>query len=97
MTNTGPISVYRGNRHTGKRHNLTSQSDLAEKYRHVYSASGVLGLMDDALWASERIPDTITPFEAANEFCSFSLPKLREPEEKAGGKSMSVPRWFARS
>jgi hypothetical protein len=29
--------------------NLTSQPELAEKYRHLFSASGVLGLMNDAL------------------------------------------------
>ena|ERR1700761_2033587 len=77
--------------------NLSSQRDFAEKYRHVFSASGVLGLIDDALWASERIPSSKSAFDAANEFCSFSLSNLRENEEKANGHSVSVPSWFARS
>jgi hypothetical protein len=77
--------------------NLSSQPDMVEKYRHVYSASGVLGLMDDVLWASERIPSSLSAFDAANEFCSFSLLNLREQEERANKHSVTVPHWFART
>lgn len=76
--------------------NLSSQPKLAAKYRHVYSASGVLGLAGDAIDASERIPDEMTAFEAANEFCSYMLQNLREAEAKAENV-LQVPYWFARS
>lgn len=52
--------------------------------------------MDEAVRASERIPDDLTASEAANEFCSFMFRNLRDAEE-AAGKPMNVPYWFARS
>jgi len=76
--------------------NLSSDPETAEKYRSVISATGVLGLMDEVLWASERIPSSLSAYDAAFEFCGFMLPNLRDSEERAGGTSMTVPRWFAR-
>jgi hypothetical protein len=76
---------------------LQSLPEVAEKYRHVYSAGGVLGLMDDALDASKRIPEDLSAFEAALDFCTFMLANLREQEEKASGKHETVPDWFAKS
>lgn len=77
--------------------NLTSQPEHAEKYRHVYSASGVLGLLDEALWASERIPENLSAYEAAHEFCGFMLENLREAEETATEHSMELPSWLSRA
>lgn len=65
--------------------------------RHVYSATGVLGMMDDALYASERIPESMTAFEAAHEFCYFMIGNLRETEESAGDSDAPCPAWFART
>ncbi len=76
--------------------NLSSHPESNEKYRHVFSAPGVLGTMDEAIYASERIPDEKSAFEAAYEFCSFNFGNLRSAEEEAGGKAVSVPYWFAR-
>ena len=77
--------------------NLSAQEKTVEKYRHEYSATGVMGLMLDAIWASERIPETKTAHKAAVEFCSYMLDNLRAQEESATGERMMVPSWFARS
>ena len=77
--------------------NLSSQAEYAAKYRHVYSATGVLGLMNDAIYASKRIPEKMSAFEAADEFCGFMLDNLRQSEETAKHEQMRVPSWFARS
>lgn len=77
--------------------NLTASGDeTAKKYRHEYSATGVLILMDEAVRASGLIPDSLSAYEAANEFCGFMLSNLKEIEEEASGKKMTVPHWFAR-
>jgi hypothetical protein len=52
--------------------------------------------MDEAVCASELIPDDMTAADAANEFCSFMLKNLRDLEEKAAGRPSMVPHWFAR-
>jgi hypothetical protein len=77
--------------------NLASVPEKAEEYRHVISASGVMGIAEDALKASQLIPEQMTAFEAADEFCTFMLSNLREIEEKAAGRKLIVPRWFART
>ncbi len=69
--------------------NLTSRAKFNEKYRHEVSATGVLATLDDAIYASERIPEDLTAYEAAHEFCNFSFANLRE-------ESKDVPYWFAR-
>ncbi len=78
--------------------NLTSSTpERAEKYRHEYSATGVLGLMDDAIWASERIPSDMSAAEAAMEFCNYMFSNIREMmEEAAAGGRLERPVWFAR-
>jgi len=76
--------------------NLASRPERAEEYRTEISASGSFITMDEAVRASERIPDDLTASEAANEFCSFMFRNLRDAEE-AAGKPMNVPYWFARS
>lgn len=70
----------------------------AERYRHVISPTGILGMMHDVLWASERIPQDMTAAEAAVDFCGFMLGNLRDIEQAArDGKRPTVPYWFARS
>lgn len=76
--------------------NLASQTDGAEKYRHVFSGTGAFGICDDALWASGRIPPHLSASEAANEFLTFMLANWRDLEEAAHGKSLVVPAWFSR-
>ncbi|KVE21236.1 hypothetical protein WI92_25065 [Burkholderia vietnamiensis] len=70
--------------------NLSIDADQATRKRHVFSATGVMGTLHDVLHASERIPDSLTAVDAANEFCGYMLENLRE----AGAK---VPAWFARA
>jgi hypothetical protein len=70
--------------------NLASSPDRAEKYRHEFSATGVLGTLDDAIYASDRIPDNLSAHEAAHEFCNFVFTNLREAND------LDVPHWFAR-
>jgi hypothetical protein len=55
-----------------------------------------LSLADEAIDASQRIPENMTAYEAANDFCTFMFRNLRDIESKAG-KNMQVPHWFARS
>jgi len=75
--------------------NLSSQAD-SEKYRHEFSATGVLGMLNEAIRASERIPENMEAYDAAHEFCSHMLGHIQEAEEKASGKRLDVPYWFAR-
>jgi hypothetical protein len=72
--------------------NLTSDPDSTDKYRHDYSAAGVLGMMHDVIWASERIPNDMTAAEAAHESCGFMLSNLRN----SGETPAQLPMWFAR-
>ena len=76
--------------------NLSSSPERSERYRHEMSAPGVIGLMNDVIYASERIPEHLTAVEAATEFCAYMLSNLRESAEEAGAK-MECPSWFARS
>jgi hypothetical protein len=69
--------------------NVASQRELAAKHRHVISATGVLMDVDEALRASELIPETLTAYQAALEFCTFKLNNLR-------GESPQLPSWFSR-
>jgi hypothetical protein len=56
---------------------------------------GVRGILDDAVYASERIPDYLTAHEAALEFCNSMFSNLREANEADGAK-LGVPTWFVR-
>ncbi|KKB62414.1 hypothetical protein WM40_17400 [Robbsia andropogonis] len=70
--------------------NLSLNPATAEENRHIFSATGVTGTLRDVLWASDRIPDEMSAIDAANQFCGYMLPNLREANSK-------VPAWFARS
>ena len=75
-----------------------TEAGHAERYRHVISPTGILGMMHDVLWASERIPQDMTAAEAAVDFCGFMLGNLRDNEQAArDGRRPTVPYWFARS
>lgn len=69
--------------------NLALEPEEAKKTRHIFSATGTMGMLHDVVYASERIPEDMTPVDAANEFCGYMLENLREPGAK-------VPTWFAR-
>jgi hypothetical protein len=51
--------------------------------------------MDEAVRASQMIPDGMTAAEAANQFCTYVLRNLREPEGQAKGIKAPVPSWLA--
>lgn len=70
--------------------NLSLEPNEALSQRHIFSATGILGHMDDAFYAAERIPPNLTAHEAACDFVGFACENLREPGEK-------VPTWFQRS
>ncbi|MGN7294696.1 hypothetical protein [Rhizobium sp. SAFR-030] len=76
--------------------NLATDPETNVKYRHVFSATGVSGLMLDAMWAKDRIPKDMTAHDAAMDFTGFMLSNLRDMEEEASGEKMVVPYWFAR-
>lgn len=77
--------------------NLCSNPEQNETYKLEHTATGVLMLADEAIDASERIPEAMSAFDAANEFCTFMFHNLKDIENKAHGGGMTVPHWFARS
>ncbi|MNG76320.1 hypothetical protein D3C79_348450 [compost metagenome] len=64
------------------------RNDTEGKLAHIYSATGVYGLVQDAIFASERIPDDLTAEDAIHDFCFFMLENLR--------KERQCPHWFSR-
>jgi hypothetical protein len=74
---------------------LASQPVRARVFRDEISASGVFIAMDEAVRASQRIPEGVTAAQAANEFCTYILRNLREPEERTSGIKATVPSWLA--
>ena len=64
-----------------------SVDDEDKSRRHIYSATGVIGTMSDALRASTMIPVDMNAAEAADEFCFYMLENLRNEHE-------TVPFWF---
>ncbi len=76
--------------------NVATDPETNGKFRHVFSATGVSGLMLDVMWAKDRIPEHMTAHEAAMDFTGFMLDNLKEHEETVTGEKMVVPHWFAR-
>lgn len=66
-----------------------SLNENALDNRHIFSATGTMINMDNALYAADRIPVNMTAYEAANSFLSFVCENLRED-------GAVVPSWFAR-
>jgi hypothetical protein len=60
-------------------------SDLA---RVGTSVTAVLAVLEEALWASERIPDELSAFEAAHEFCHHMINPSITPR--------GIPIWYDR-
>jgi hypothetical protein len=75
--------------------NLASSPKTNKTYRHVFSATGVLGTLDDVIHASKHIPKRLTAHAAAHEFCHYMFENLRETNE-ANGSTIDCPSWFAR-
>lgn len=71
---------------------LTSNKDLAQKYVDGYFASRVQIIADEAIRASELIPQQMSANEAAGEFLGYMLPNLKDQETP----SPDLPSWFAR-
>jgi hypothetical protein len=57
---------------------VTTQPDFDESKRHIVSATGVSNSVRAALNASEKIPQDLSAFEAAMEFCYWMFENLRE-------------------
>lgn len=62
--------------------------DAEGKLAHIYSATGVFGIVQDAIYASERIPEELTAEDAIHQFCFYMLENLRG--------DTSCPVWFQR-
>jgi hypothetical protein len=76
--------------------NLISDGPVDPKTRVNISASGVSTVLDEALRASQMIPERMSAFEAAQDFCYYMLDSLKENEEKAHKRPMECPAWFLR-
>lgn len=59
-----------------------SLNDDAKAHRHIFSATGTLIVMDDAFYAAERIPESLTAHEAAHQFVYFMCENLRDDSIK---------------
>jgi hypothetical protein len=66
-----------------------SLNEDAKENRHVFSATGVVGILFDAVDASKRIPQDMDSIKAAEEFCFYMLDNLKDNND-------TVPRWFAK-
>ncbi|EKC7002260.1 hypothetical protein RA241_000773 [Cronobacter sakazakii] len=64
------------------------RQDPNGKLAHIYSATGVFSVVQDAIYASERIPAELSVTEAINQFCFYMLENLRE--------DLECPQWFRR-
>lgn len=67
--------------------NLTTQPEIIDGKRHIISAAGMSNSVRAALAASERIPENLSAFEAAMEFCGWMMENWRE-------KDAVMPDWF---
>lgn len=76
--------------------NLSSRPDWAEKHTADISDMSVFIAMDEAVQASELIPEYLTAGQAANEFCTFTLMNMRDTEEQLLGRPLTAPHWFSR-
>lgn len=66
--------------------NQTIEPEEAKGNRHLISASGAFMFMDDAIYASERIPKKLSASEAAHDFATHWL----------DGERTQTPQWFHR-
>jgi hypothetical protein len=66
-----------------------SASDKGDEFRHEISATGQYGNAQDAIFASERIPEGLSAEDAAYEFVFFICSNLR-------GETAQCPAWFTR-
>ncbi|WPU24500.1 hypothetical protein RI049_07040 [Cedecea neteri] len=64
------------------------RNDNEGQKSHIYSATGVYGTVQDAIYASGRIPESMSAEEAVHDFCFYMLENLREEKK--------CPNWFAR-
>ncbi|WP_105647723.1 hypothetical protein [Cronobacter dublinensis] len=65
------------------------RNDPEGKLAHIYSATGIFSVVQDAIYASERIPAEMNAEEAIKDFCFFMLENLRDDKK--------CPAWFQRS
>ena len=58
------------------------------------STSTAISVSSQAVYASEHIPEDMSPFEAVHEFCLFTLWSRDDPSDTAERESFHVPHWF---
>lgn len=64
------------------------RQDPDGKLAHIYSATGVYSIIQDAIYASERIPENMNAETAIHDFCFYMLENCREDKK--------CPDWFTR-
>lgn len=65
------------------------RQDPSGKRSHIYSATGVYSVVQDAIYASERIPESMTAEVAIHDFCFLFL-KTWEMELSAPTGSLAI-------
>lgn len=65
--------------------NVTSHPSFDETKRHIVSFTGVSNSVRAALAASEKIPENLSAFDAALEFCIWMSENLRDESSKMPG------------
>lgn len=75
--------------------NLASNPDRSERYREEISATGAFMVCQDAIYASERIPEGKSASEAAHEFCFYYFRNLHNAGDKEDA-DLNCPEWFSR-
>jgi hypothetical protein len=70
--------------------NLSLDQDKLRDSRHLVSFTGIDHVIMEALRVVEKIPDDLSAYEAALEFCEFMLPNIREADD------IKLPAWVAR-
>lgn len=59
-----------------------------------FSFTNAFNILDDAMYAADRIPDGLDVMDAVNDFCSYFFENLRESEPE--GHKPDLPYWCAR-
>lgn len=72
---------------------ISTEPERIEKWRHEFSAVGAKNILADAVYASERIPETMTAAKAADDFCLYMIKSLYEGNEE---ERPELPGWFDR-
>lgn len=64
------------------------KQDPEGRKAHIYSATGIYSIVQDAIYASDKIPEKMSAEEAIHDFCFYMLENLRGDNK--------CPHWFTR-